>query len=161
MSHVKKFEKKQLSAGEKVLASCEGYTGKLFATGEDSQKNGALIVTDRRVVFFSNRLFGSDLETIPTKNITSVETTSKLGHKTVTIHTSHDAIEFKTLEADTLAECLAEIDRQRHGTATSDSQPTPAPEPAERLQQLSELHKNGILTDAEYKEKRAALVELL
>jgi hypothetical protein len=63
--HVRVFKARYLEAGEVVVASAEGYIGKMMGQGADTQRNGALIVTDRRAVFYRKGIFGEVQESIP------------------------------------------------------------------------------------------------
>lgn len=67
-----------LEAGEEILAAVVGsYETKRM--GQDSVRAGALIATDRRVVFFAKKLGGFDLESFPYGSISSIEHSSLLG----------------------------------------------------------------------------------
>lgn len=98
--HVRRFREQRLEPGERILAHVEGYIGKMMAGfGRDMQRNGALIVTDRRVAFYRKGLVGEAFERIPVEKLTSIEERSTLGHRTIRLHTSHDHLEFKTVAA--------------------------------------------------------------
>jgi hypothetical protein len=64
--------------------------------GRDTQHNGALVLTTKRVAFFRKGLFGEVYEAMPIGKITSVESKSLLGYRSSTFHTSHDQLTFKT-----------------------------------------------------------------
>ena len=96
--HVAAFRTKHAKANEQIKAWAEGYIGKMMGKGNDTQHNGVLIVTGERVIFYRKGFFGEVIETIPLKNITSMERKSLLGHRTIRIHTSHDALEFKLFD---------------------------------------------------------------
>ncbi len=98
--HVTAFKSRHAKPTETVLAWAEGYIGELMGQGKKAQHNGVLMVTDHRVVFYRKGLFGEVIETIPLKSLTSVERLSTLGHRTLRLHTSHDALEFKTFDKD-------------------------------------------------------------
>lgn len=96
--HLTAFEARHLTAGESILAWGEGYIGKMMGRGRETQHNGVLIVTDRRVAFCRRGWLGDVLETIPLRSIGSIERLSVLGHRTMRMHTSHDALEFKMFD---------------------------------------------------------------
>jgi hypothetical protein len=81
-----------------VVATLEGYIGTIMGQGKNQQHNGQLIVTNQRVVFYRKGFLGEVFETIPLSKITSIEQKSFLGHRAVTLHTSHDELSFKTFE---------------------------------------------------------------
>lgn len=157
--HVKQFQEKHLKSDELVVAFGDGYIGEMMGSGDNAQHNGSLIVTDQRVAFYRKGLLGEVIETIPLKNITSVERRSMLGFRRIEIHTSHDSLKFKT--GDKAAEqALAEaIDTHR------DAKPKSAPQPLasgksvkERLAELNDLYTDGLLSDDEFETKRSELL---
>lgn len=112
--HVTVFRQRHLKPGEKVLAHLEGYIGEMMGSGKNTQHNGALVVTDHRVVFYRKGILGEVLETLPIEKITSVERKTMLGHTTLRLHTSHDDLAFKTLlDAPRLEKAIAAIESRR------------------------------------------------
>ena len=64
--------KPHLEPDEVVRAAVMGaYEAKVM--GSDSVRNGVLIATDRRVVFYAKKLGGFDLESFPYRNISSFQ----------------------------------------------------------------------------------------
>jgi hypothetical protein len=152
--HVSQFKKKHISPGENVIAWGEGYIGEMMGSGKDRQHNGALIVTDHRVAFYRKGVLGEVLETIPLKSVTSIERKSLLGHYTISIHTTHDALTFKTFQKPKEQELVNAIEQGRnHGT-----QQIVSSSPLESLKKLGELRDAGVLTDAEFQVKKAELL---
>lgn len=92
------FRDRMMQPGEQVLELLDGYTGKMFGFGESSQKNGTLIVTDRRVVFMRKGILSEDFESIARDQIVSVEESNVLGFRSLTIHTAGKSLGFKTAE---------------------------------------------------------------
>lgn len=157
--HVAKFSDKHLRAGESVIAWADGYIGEMMGSGDKTQKNGVLIVTGERVAFYRKGILGETLETIPLKSITSIERRSKLGHRTVRMHTSHDHLEFKMMSDDSVLVDAIESGR----TPLPVTAPAPVvhiqtDDPMTLLKKLAELKEMGVLTDAEFLEKKAALL---
>ena len=83
MSHTDKFIKRHLKPNESVIVSAFGYVGKMMGSGDDTQRNGDLIVTNQRVVFYRKGWLGETFESIPINKITSAERRSTLGFKTL------------------------------------------------------------------------------
>lgn len=154
--HVVKFKAAHLAAGEQVVAWGDGYIGEMMGKGKDKQHNGSLVVTDQRAAFFRAGLFGQVLETIPLKGITSIERKSFMGHRSIRLHTSHDALEFKTFDKEQEQLLVTAIESGRASTA-------PAPAAAQTdasdvLRKLAELRESGVLTDEEFASKKAELL---
>jgi len=156
-SHLQNFEKKHLKEGEIIKSSGDGYIGEMMGKGDKKQHNGSLIVTDSRVIFYRCGLFGEVLETMPLKNITSIERKSFAGHRTIVIHTSHDELAFKSFDQKKEAEIFDAIEAGRH----QENQPTQssiAPDSADTLRKLADLKTAGIITDAEFEAKKADIL---
>ena len=159
--HVKHFQKVHLKPGETILQFGDGYIGKAMGQGKDRQHNGSLIVTDQRVAFCRKGIFGEILETIPLKNITSVERRSLLGFRRIEIHTSHDSLSFKILSKETEQALAETIDANRDGKQDTPPSTTAPKSVKDRLSELNELHAEGLLTDDEYNNKKSDLLSSL
>jgi hypothetical protein len=165
-SHVKAFEKKHLTSTEKIKAYAPGFTGKMMGTGSDAQHNGALIVTSERVVFYRNGWFGEVIDSIPIKNISSVDRKSMLGFRTIEFHTSNNSLRFTSSDKGAEDGVLAAIDAQRatdrppNGSTKAPHKATPgaSADHAELLHQLGELRDAGILTEDEFVAKKKEIL---
>lgn len=161
--HVAKFRAKHLQNGEQIVAWGEGYIGEMMGKGKDAQHNGVLIITGSRAAFYRKGLFGEVIETMPLKGITSIERKSFMGHRSLRLHTSHDALEFKTFKKEKEQALFDAIEEGRHAGA----QPAaPAAPPAggdamAALTKLGELKAAGVLTEEEFSAKKAELLARL
>ena len=115
--HVNAFKNRHARGNEQVRAWAVGYVGEMMGSGKNAQHNGALIVTDQRVAFYRKGFFGEILETVPLKNLTSVERRSMLGHCVIRLHTSHDALEFKTFDKEAERAIANAIEDSREASA--------------------------------------------
>lgn len=111
--HVEAFKQRHIKPNEQITAFAEGYKGKAMGTGKDAQHLGALIITGERVAFYRKGFLGEIIETIPIRSITSIERQSMLGHKTIRLHTSHDALEFKTFDGTAENQVIEAIEAAR------------------------------------------------
>ncbi len=85
--HVKLYKEKHLSSDETILASVEAFPKKINVSGA-----GALIVTEKSVVFYRKGLTSETIKSIPRDAITSVDNQSKLLSTLTTIRTASDAL---------------------------------------------------------------------
>lgn len=159
-SHVTAFEKAKAKPGEQVVEFLEGYIGEMMGSGDKTQHNGALIVTNERVVFYRKGWFGEVFETIPLTALTSVEQKSLLGHRQLRLHTSHDDLSFKTFEkSEQFDKAYNAIEKGRGKPAASAAAPAAAAvDPLAQLKTLGELHKSGVITTEEFEAKKATLM---
>lgn len=162
-SHVKAFMDSKLESGETYIATLDGYIGKMMGSGEDKQHNGNLVVTDRRVVFFRKGIFGHVFQTIPVDKITSIETKSLLGHRVMTLHTSHDELSFKTMEsAELFREVHDRIEELRTAVPRNQSSTSEWPvDPRIRLERLKAMFTEGLFTEEEYQSQRQKILSEL
>ena len=159
--HIAQFKLRHLKPGEQVLASGEGWIGEMMGRGSDRQRNGVLMVTQHRVVFYRKGLLGEVLETIPIKTITSVERKSTLGFRTIRMHTSHDKLEFKTLSADAERAVMQALESQREASIAGGPAPTQPDDVVTTLKKLAELRDAGVVTAQEFEAKKAELLARL
>ncbi|WP_296059562.1 SHOCT domain-containing protein [uncultured Amphritea sp.] len=154
--HVVKFKERHALRDETIIAWSDGYIGEAMGSGSKAQKNGALIVTESRVIFYRKGLFGEVLETIPLKSLTSVERKSTMGFRVIRLHASHDDLEFKTFSKDGEAEVIAAIESGRS------EQPISAPvnkeDSLDKLKKLAELKEMGAITQEEFDLKKTQLL---
>lgn len=161
-----------LEAGEKVRAAVMGaYEAKVM--GSDSVRNGVLVATDRRIVFYAKKLGGFDLESFPFGNISSFEHgKSMMGHH-VAFHASGNVVKVKWLQPAT--DFQAFLDVVKHAmnakhlapaaalpTPTAPTLQTPgtrnAADAVALLRQLGELRDTGVVTHDEFEQKKAELL---
>lgn len=102
-----------------------------------------------------------DVEVIPTKSISSVQVRHGAWYHDVTVYASGNTIVFSVDAAD--AEKLKALIMERITGGSSHAAPAaPAgPDVLEQIKKLGELRDAGILTDAEFETKKAALLDRL
>lgn len=155
-----------LEPDETVRAAVMGaYEAKVM--GSDSIRNGVLIATDRRVVFYAKKLGGFDLESFPYGNISSFEHgKSMMGHQ-VAFHASGNKVNVKWLQPPN--EFAAFLDVVKQAMNAKHIAPAPPAVPAvasvapptdvmSLLKQLGELRDAGVVTSEEFEAKKAELL---
>jgi Short C-terminal domain/GRAM domain len=158
--HLRTFEKDKLIPEETMEADLKGWLDKKTGQNGFIQHNGQLVLTNKRVCFYSEAPFEEIFETIPLSKITSVEASSLMGYRVIRIHTAHDDLEFKTLEPKALFDkVLAHLERLRN--EPTGSPVAPADSVTEQIKKLGELRDSGLLTDDEFNSKKAQLLARL
>ena len=153
--HVRAFSQNHLKPGESIVCSANGYIGEMMGSGDKTQRNGVLLVTCERVAFYRKGLLGEVLETIPLKNITSIERKSLLGHRTINMHTSHDSLEFKMSDKEAEQRLVDAIEA---GRATGAAPAQATGDHLETLKKLAELKDAGVISEEEFETKKADLL---
>lgn len=158
-SHLEKFKIKHLKPGERIAAWAEGYIGDFMGSGDNTQHNGALIVTSDRVAFYRDGIFGNVIESISLPAVTSVERRTMLGFQTITLHASPNSLRFKCFNETQASGVVAAIDaiknKQKEGATSSDNQ---SDAPLAQLERLARLHAAGALTQAEFNDQKRRLI---
>jgi hypothetical protein len=130
----------------------------MMGSGKDKQHNGILVVTAERVVFYRKGFLGEVIESIPLKSVTSIERKSMLGHHTVRLHTSHDALAFKTFKKPEEELLVQAIETGRSSGPVSVAH---GGNHLESIRQLGELRSAGVLTEEEFQAKKTELLAKL
>lgn len=94
--------KEHFVAGESALA----FVGGAYETKDGERgtlRNGVLIATNQRILFYTKRLTGFDLEAFPYEGISSLETGKKLGGRWIKFFASSNTVSMKWINDDTTA----------------------------------------------------------
>ncbi|MDN3309339.1 PH domain-containing protein [Microbacterium oryzae] len=162
--HEKLIEQAQahLDEGETVDWSVFGLY-EAMRLGNKVARNGVLIATDRRVLFYAKRLGGYDLESFPYRNISSFESGKSLTGSNVTFFASGNQVRVKMIQPDGAVTKLVELVRQRMsapaapvGTAPGTSGGTE--DVIAQIEQLGKLRDAGVLTEEEFATKKAEML---
>ncbi len=157
-----KQSQEHLSSDESVVAAVMGvYETEIM--GSSTVKNGIFIATESRLVFYSKKLFGFNLESFPYKNLSSIELSKgAMGH-IITFVSSGNKVSMKWINDH----ASREKDVKGFVEYIKNSMETKPPLQAEsnvettipeKIKQLSELHKQSILTDDEFNNKKQELL---
>lgn len=128
--------------------------------GSDTVRTGVLLATNRRLVFYANKMMGYDLESFPYENISSFEqSTGAMGGK-VSFFATGNKVEIKWInDGDVIA--LAQTVRSRMGKGAQQPVATPAgDDPIDQVRRLAQLRDDGILTEEEFQAKKTQILGL-
>lgn len=147
----------------------EGSSAGSSLFGDDrSRKSGTkgyvrAAITDKRVVVKVPQWLGSDERSVPYQNITSVDLDTGLINKRLSLQTPGQTYHIEVHEPDK-DEVRNAVKFIRNKITESQEeqvvvQGNDEPDPTEQLQNLKELHEEGVLTDAEFEEKKQSLLD--
>src|SRR5579884_1056463 len=149
-----------LAEGEKVLDVTTGM-GKVRRMGSDSKRNGALLVTDRRVIFFTKRLDGYEMSDHVYGLLTSVDYKKGVITGNLNLSASGDHYHISMIpknDVERVAQCIrSQMAAVRSHAAPPAAQSNTSGIP-EQIKKLAVLHEQGILTDSEFAAKKADLL---
>jgi hypothetical protein len=155
--------REHLDPGEEILRSILG-TYEAKRLGQDSVRNGVLMATDHRLVFYAKKLGGYELESFPYHHISSFESGKNLMGHTVKMFASGNEVQVKWMKSDVAA--LVAIVREKMHSASQSSAPTSAgpataDDPAASLKRLQALHEQELISAEEYEAKRGEILARL
>lgn len=146
-----------LAADEEIIASVFGaYEAKVM--GNDSVRNGVLIATPSRVVFYAKKLGGHDLETFPLSNISSIESGKNMMGNTITFFASGNRVSLKWVNKGDIRGFVDFVQKNIGRPAASSAASAPTASIPDQIRQLAELRDQGILSDAEFDQKKSELL---
>ncbi len=158
MSRLLKQASAHLEEAEEVLASVAGvYESELL--GQDIPRNGLLVATDRRLLFYGKRFTGYDIESFPYENISSFEQGRTIYGNYLHFFASGNRVEVKWIQKRRdLGALVTEVKARmgRRAAAPASTSDIPA-----RLRELAQLRDEGVVTDEEFARKKAELLREL
>lgn len=149
-----------LTEGEKILDVTTGM-GSVRRMGDETKRNGALLVTDKRVIFFTKKLGGYEMSDHVYSMLTAVDYKKGIVYGNVNLSASGDHYHISMVpknDVERVAQCI----RSQMGAIkahSSDGNVSPANVNIPlQIKKLALLHEQGILTDNEFSSKKAELL---
>ena len=127
-------------------------------------KQGIVILSDRRLVFFEKSWAAQTVEEFPIRSISSVSVDSKRRGEKLKIHASGNVSEIEGMwpgHGDELARQVRKLVEGRDRPTSEPAATASSPSVAERFKQLAELRESGLHTEAEFEAKKAELLAQL
>jgi len=158
--HLARFSAKKKRNGEMIKVSIKGYMPGKKKNSADALMTGRLILTDQRICFYRKGVIGEKFESIDLQRISSLETKSLLGHKTLILYTTNNELIFKTFEKPDVFDPFVEQVQSAldTGSPTNGRAQSSASEPIAMLEKLAALHESGILSAEEFSAKKADIL---
>lgn len=140
---------------ESVIFSLSGvYETK--SLGADTVKNGVLIATENRIVFYAKRLTGYDSESFKYSNISSIDTGKKMLGSSITFYASGNKVSMKWIQEPDYQQFVEYVE-DKIGKKEVVPQ---ANDNLEELKKLKELLDMEAITEEEYEAKKKELLGL-
>jgi len=145
----------------------EGETVEMLATGQYGGGAGLIAMTNLRLIFYKNGIMSQTVEDFPYGKISSVQWQGGMLMGTLTVYTSGNRADIKNMPKDQ-GKVLADALRMHiaQGTApgtapAAPAAPSGAQDVASRLSTLDQLRGQGVISDQEYQERRARILDSL
>lgn len=156
--------KEHLNNDESIIAVVLGvYETKLL--GKDTVRNGILIATDTRIVFYTKKLMGFELESFLYTNISSFEMSKGFMGYTISFFSSGNKVSMKWInEQDSREKNISgfvEFVRNSMDKFSAHVDVRVANDIPAQIKKLSDLKNQGILTEDEFTSKKQELLARL
>lgn len=145
----------------------EGETVRFIAQGTYESNQGILVLTDVRLLFLFHGLMSQVKEDFPLRLISSVKTKAGLVTGEMQVFVSGNSSSISGIVKADLGPLAEEVRRgiaaQGAPTTPTSAPPTPtaAEDPYESLRKLAGLRDAGVLSEAEFEEKKRVLLDRL
>ena len=128
--------------------------------GRPSLRNGVLLATDRRLVFFAKKLTGFDMEALPYDKISSLEAGKNVMSRKVTFFASGNKAAMKWIKEGAVDAFIATVREQSESkaAAVSGSPATVTESIPDQIKKLAALCDEGIVSDTEFEQKKIELL---
>lgn len=146
--------KEHLDHGEIVQCSVLGaYETSMKGGGI---RNGIFVATNKRLLFFSKKLAGYDMEVFPYSKISSIEMGKNSMGYYISFFTSGNKARMKWIKVDGVAELVRYVKERIGGGSVSKNDD----DITSQIQELAELMKQGLLTEEEFTAKKKQILNL-
>jgi hypothetical protein len=151
--------KEHFDAGEEVSFAVFGaYESKIL--GKDTVRNGVMLATNQRILFYGKRTFGYDLEVFPYENVSSIEMgKSMMGHH-IAFFSSGNKVKMKWINQGNIPGFInhvkATIGKPSANTQVAATQETSSA--AEEIKRFADLRDAGVITEEEFDAKKKQLL---
>ncbi|MFF1416557.1 PH domain-containing protein [Streptomyces sp. NPDC058280] len=143
----------------------DGEQVEMLATGVYGKGNGLLAMTNLRLIFFKHGITGQQVEDFPYSKISSVQWAGGMLGGTLIVFASGNKAEIKQVPK-AAGKGFADKLRMHIATGSVPGSPAAPPAPAVpqqqdvagRLATLDQLRGVGAITDAEYQDRRTAII---
>lgn len=155
----------RLEPGEKVHYLSKGGNIKLNGELKDGVTSIRVAITDRRVLIKQAKMMATDWASFAYRDISSVEENFGLVNKRLNLETSSKTygVAVMSMDKDVVkdaARFIREQMRQANEPAESvTSDNSNDEDPLDKLERLGELREKGVVTEAEFEEKKASLMD--
>ena len=153
--------KEHFAPGEDALASVLGVYQYEFME-RNILCDEIVIATNQRLLFYTKKLFGFDLKSIPYDNISSLEMGKVFRSYCITFNFFEPSNSTKTtwIKAGDIPAFMEVVKAQKEASKTSAATPAlpTADDPVSQLERLGKLHTSGVLTDTEFESKKAEIL---
>lgn len=151
---------------ETVLNENEEIQYSIFGTyetktlGQETVKNGVLVATNKRIIFYAKRFSGYDLENFDYNKISTFELSKKFTGNTLSFYSSGNKVNMKWINDAELDDFIAYVNNKMQGPKEQPSQTENKNDNLDQIKQLKELLDMEAITQEEFDLKKKQLLNL-
>jgi hypothetical protein len=149
-----------LHEGEEVLDLTTG-VAHVKRMGSNTTRRATILVTDRRVLVFSKKMGGYDVQDYAYGLLTGVDYKKGMTSGHIDLRAAGDSANVQQVQKDDVQR-IAEMIRHKMAAAhphNSAAAAATAPDFAEELRKLTSLRDDGLLTEEEFQDRRKKLLD--
>ena len=131
--------------------------------GADTVKNGVLVATNQRIIFYAKRFTGYDLENFDYSKISTFELSKKLMGNIITFSSSGNKVNIKWVNDDELDDFIEYVNKRMQGRDSitdTKKESSSISENLNEIKQLKELLDMDAITQEEFDLKKKELLNL-
>jgi hypothetical protein len=154
--------KEVLQNDESVLDVTNGII-EVHRLGRSAKRNGVVLVTDRRVILYSKKLGGYEMNDHVYGLLTALDYKKSVMYGSLTLAAAGDRTHVSRVPTADIERVAKSIRIQMAATHSSGFGGMGGPgvgSPADEVRKLAELNRDGIITDAEFSAKKQQLLGL-
>ncbi|HEX5401478.1 MAG TPA: PH domain-containing protein [Pseudonocardiaceae bacterium] len=151
-----------LQQDERVLDVTTGMI-EVRRLGQSTQRNGAILVTDRRVILYTKKVGGYEMNDHVFGLLTALDYKKGVMFGNLTLAASGDRThvsQIPKIDVERIAKAIRGQMAAAHQNGVSGGPIAPSVSPADEVRKLAELHRDGIITDVEFETKKKQLLGL-
>jgi hypothetical protein len=130
--------------------------------GEYESKQGLLVLTTRRLLFFEKSLGSETVEEFPLPSIISMTVSKKLTGERLVVHSFGNQSEIKGMmhgQADALVRAFRNLKQMQQAPQPAPpSAPTSPEDPLTQIERLAQLRDKGLISVEEFEAKKTELM---
>jgi hypothetical protein len=148
-----------LNNGESVQYSIFG-TYETKTLGNNTVKNGILVATEKRIIFYAKRFSGFDLENFDYSKISTFELSKKLIGNVLTIYSSGNKVNVKWINDAELDDFVTYVNDRMQSKNYKEATIDNEEQNLKKIKQLKELLDMEAITQEEFDTKKSRLLGL-
>ncbi|HBY83235.1 PH domain-containing protein [Staphylococcus warneri] len=127
--------------------------------GSDTVKNGVLVATEYRVIFYAKRLSGYDYENFDYDKISTFELSKKFTGHVITFYSSGNKVKMSFINDNNVKDFIKYVNKMMNNKTSEIESKNPETEKLLQIKLLKELLDMNAITEEEFNQKKEILLK--